>query len=104
MKQLASFLGFIIFVSAISAGVRNGTGEPVMVDTTIPKYRYIMKAEIPSGQYFASLDTIHSIIPIIGKTLIVDDAEYWRSLLINQIIRLTQYARPDSVKIENKKP
>lgn len=100
MKLTTAILAASLFMCV---GVRNGTGERVTGDTTIPKYRYVMKAEIPSGQYFASLDSIENyFLPVVGSTMTVDQAKEAKAFLLNQIRRIIQYARPDSVKIETK--
>lgn len=103
MKQLAAFLGFIILVSAISATVRSykdiKPSPSPLPDSTEPKYRLVMKPAVK-----ASLDSIDMyLLPVIGQSLTVDQANQAKSFLMSQIFRIIQYARPDSVKIEQPK-
>jgi hypothetical protein len=68
-------------------------------DSTEPKYRLVMKPAVK-----ASLDSIDMyLLPVIGQSLTVDQANQAKSFLMSQIFRIIQYARPDSVKIENNK-
>lgn len=70
-----------------------GSGTPAI---NVVKYRYTMKPDVK-----ASLDSIDLFfMPVVGQTLTVDQANQAKTFLLNQIYRILQYARLDSVKIE----
>lgn len=74
-------------------------------DTTVkPKYEYFYSVRIPIPVLNPSLDTLNRVIRVIGKSLSVDEADYYQSIMGIQIDKLLRSLRLDSVKIENKKP
>jgi hypothetical protein len=102
MKQLIASVSFILIVSFVTAftGSRSATGEG-KVDS-LPKYHYVVRLEIPAGQYSTSIDTLYMIMGELGKTLTVDQANQYRNLADRQLYRIAQYGKIDSVKIETK--
>jgi hypothetical protein len=75
---------------------------PSPLPDSLPKYRYVVRLEIPAGQYSTSIDTLYMIMGELGKTLTVDQAAQYRNLADRQLYRIAQYGRIDSVKIETK--
>lgn len=75
--------------------------EEVYQDTTPPKYQYFYKAQIGIAEWNMAADTLDKILPHIGESMTVDQANYYKQLFVRQLRKL-QFS-VDSIKLEKPK-
>lgn len=95
MRQFLLFIVIICLASYVGAEVKKWKEEKV----------YIYKWQSTVSDYSRAMDTLDKLfLPIVGKSLSVDQSEAYKSLLINQIKRV--WGRPvlDSIIVKSIEP
>jgi hypothetical protein len=79
------------------------TGIKPPITDTIPQKQYFVVMRVPTNDWIRVIDTTNLIMNNFGKSLSVDAADAYRTVMARQLNRLAQTITIDSVEISKPK-